>query len=309
MKGEQFDSKMKELFQDEPLPSSVKKRIEETYDMIETEGRKKRRFFSLPLSKGIKAALIGGGLVTVSTVGVLASQGFQLFDSNGEVVMELTQPDSDIKEWDAGAAESFKEKVKPGEALIYYNVSDYPEKNFTVYRQPRRFSDFDTYSDSIQHSYSPSETLPFGFRFASGKMTVDAEPSQFKRAESELYAKARHSDKDILAKIVEVEEKDDQIVTVTEYRNDETEVFIRSSSKVELYENMPLDDGELVITKVKLKRHDAFYLKQEMGEFPYQSILWIKEYDGEKIMYEVLTYSLDKMTKQQLIEIAEKVDT
>ncbi|WP_044338603.1 hypothetical protein [Rossellomorea aquimaris] len=309
MKGEQFDSKMKELFQDEPLPSSVKKRIEDTYDMIETESRKNRHFFLLPLRKGIKAALIGGGLVTVSTFGVLASQGFQLFDSNGEVVMELTQPDSDIQEWDAGAADSFKEKVKPGEALIYYQVSDYPEKNFTVYRQPRRFSDYETYRESIQHSYMPSETLPFGFRFESGKLTVDAEPSQFKRAESELYAKARHSDKDILAKIVEVEEKDDQIVTVTEYRNEETEVFVRSSSKVELYENMPLDDGELLITKVKLLSHEAFYLKQEIGEFPYQSILWIKEYDGEKIMYEVLTYSLDKMTKQQLIEIAEKVDT
>ncbi|MGG1631813.1 hypothetical protein [Rossellomorea sp. NRS-1567] len=309
MKGEQFDSKMKELFQDEPLPSTVRKRIDETYDRIETEGRKKRRFFSLPLRKGIKAALIGGGLVTVSTVGVLASQGFQLFDSNGEVVMELTQSDSDIKEWDAGITESFKEKVKPGEALIYYQVSDYPEKNFTVYRQPRRFTDFQTYRDSIHHAYIPSATLPFGFRFDNGKMTVDAEQGQFKLAESELYAKARHSDKEILAKIVEVEEKDDQIVTVTEYRNEETEVFVRSSSKVELYENMPLDDGELVITKVKLKRHDAFYLKQERGEFPYQSILWIKEYDGEKIMYEVLTYSLDEMTKQQLIEIAEKIDT
>ena len=307
MNEEKFDSKMKELFKDDSIPSIVKNRINDTYDMIESESKRRRYFFSFSKSKGLRAALIGGGLVALSTVGVIASQGFQLFDSKGEVLMELTEPPSDIKEWDAEEAEAFKEKVEPGEALVSYKVSDYPEKIFTVYRQPRLFSDYQEYKNSINHGYAPSETLPFKLNFTDGKITVDADESQFKRAESELYAKARHSDEEVLSKIVEAKEKKDQIVAVTHYKNDEYDVYIRSSSEIELYENMPLDDGELEISKVKVKQHEAFHLKQETGSFPYQSILWISDYDGEKIMYEILTYSLDTVTREQLIEIAESV--
>ncbi|EDL66421.1 hypothetical protein [Bacillus sp. SG-1] len=309
MNEDKFDSKMKELFNDDSIPSIVKNRINDTYDMIESESKRRRKFFPFSISKGLRAALIGGGLVALSTVGVIASQGFQLFDSEGDVVMELTEPPYDIRAWDAENAEAYKEKVEPGEALVSYRVSDYPEKIFTVYRQPRLFSDHQEYKNSINHGYAPSETLPFGLTFTEGKITVDAEESQFKPAESELYAKARYSEEEVLSKIVKVKEKKDQIVAVTHYKNEKFDVFIRSSSKVELYEKMPLDDGELVISKTKINHHDeAFHLKQETGAFPYQSILWIKEYDGEKLMYEVLTYALDKVTKEQLIEIAESVN-
>jgi hypothetical protein len=306
MNEDQFDSKVKELFQDDSIPSSVRKRIDETYDNIESEGKKRKRFFSFSLSKGLRAALIGGGLLAASAAGVLASQGFQLFDTDGEKVMELSKAESDILEWDTSAAEEYKEKVKNGEALVYYKVSDYPQKNFTVYRPQRIFSDFEDYKKAIQHSYSPSASLPYGLEFVTGKITVDADQDQFSAVESELYREAANSDKEIVAKILRAEEKEDQIVAVTQYVNGDTEVFVRSSSKVELYENMPLDDGEIVISKVNVQEHEAFYLKQENGQFPYQSILWINEYDGGKLMFEVLTYSLD-MPKEQLVEISEKV--
>ncbi|WP_409250773.1 hypothetical protein V1502_11415 [Bacillus sp. SCS-153A] len=307
MNEEKFDNKMKKLFEDDSIPSIVKNRINDTYKMIEEERMQKKKFFSFSISKGLRAALIGGGLITLSTVGVIASQGFQLFDSEGEVMMELTEPPSDIREWDAESAEAFKDKVKPGEALISYKVSDYPEKIFTVHRQPRKFTDYQEYKRSIEHSYVPSKTLPFGLAFVDGKIMVDVAESQFARAESELYAKARYSDKEVLSKTVKVKEKKDQLGVITHYKNEDFDMFIRSSSRVELYENMPLDDGELEITKLRIHDHEVFHLQKETGPFPYQSILWIKEYNGEKIMYEVLTYSLDMVTREQLIEIAESV--
>jgi hypothetical protein len=306
MNEDQFDSKVKELFHDDSIPTSVRKRMDDTYDRIESEAKKTKRFSLFTVSKGLRAALIGGGLLTVSAAGVLATQGLNLFNSNGESIMELTKPEPDILEWDAAAAEEYKEKVKPGEALVYYHVRDYPEKKFTVYRQPRIFSNYEAYKEAILHTYSPSETLPFGLNFVTGKITVDAEQSQFSSIEAELYEEAANSDKEVVAKIVEAEEKKDQIVAVTQYVNEDTEVFVRSSSKIELYENMPLDDGEIVISKLELPQSEAFYLKQENGQFPYQSILWIQEQDGTKVMFEVLTYSLD-MPKAKLAEIAEDV--
>jgi hypothetical protein len=308
MNENEFDSKVKGLFDQDSIPPIVKKRMNEAYDRIEENGKKNRRKMIYPFfSKKVKAGLIGGLMIAIPAFGVFAYNGFQLFDSEGEVVMEISKSHSDVQEWNDDSVEELKEKVKQGEALVYYKVSDYPEKVFTVYRKPAVFSDFQKYRDTIAHSYEPSKTLPLGFKFVSGKITVDAREGQFHRVESELFAKAAHSEKEVVAKIVKVQEKSDQIVTVTTYSNDKTELFIRSSSNVKLYENMPLDDGELSVTKVELQDHEAFYLTKTEGEFPYQSILWIKEYDREKVMYEVMTYALDNLSKDDLIDIAETI--
>ncbi|WP_421385291.1 hypothetical protein ACOJQI_11165 [Bacillus salacetis] len=304
MKEEGFDSQIKELLYDDFIPSMIKERMDEAYKTIEQE--KKKPFFSI--NNGVRASLFGTGLIGLTAVGVIASQGFQLVDSKGEVIMSLTESEEEIKEWDLEQVEAYKEQVNPGQALIYYIVSDFPEKNFTVYRQPRKFTDLQSFKESIHHSYVPDEELPFGLHFSSGKITVDAEQSQFEGVQKELYLKAKTSDQEVLAKIMDIEEKNDQIVAVSHYTNDEWEVYVRSSSKVELYEEMPLIDDELLISKAGVNEHEAFYLKQQTGDFPYQSILWIKDYEGEKMMYEIMNYSLNTVTKEHLIKIAEAVD-
>jgi hypothetical protein len=304
MKNEEFDSRMKDLFIDERVPSTVKKKIDDTYELIKEEGKRKNSF---SLARGMRAVLIGAGLITVSAVGVYASQGFTLFDSDGEVIMELTEPQEKKKKWDLAAVENYKEQVKRGEALVYYQVGDYPEKNFTIYRKPQVYQDLEPFREAILHSYTPKETLPFGYTFDNGKITVDARQNQFEQVQQELYVEAATSDQEVVAKVVTVEENKDQIVTVAQYDNDDGRVFVRSSSKVELYENMPLNDGELAISKVNINDQEAFYLKEQDGEFPYHSVIWIQGHAEGKIMYEVMSYSLEKVTKEQLIQIAESI--
>ncbi|KUP03989.1 hypothetical protein Q75_16870 [Bacillus coahuilensis p1.1.43] len=127
-------------------------------------------------------------------------------------------------------------------------------------------------------------------------------------AEHELFGKAKDSEEDILAKVVKIKESKKQMVTITHYQNEDHELFVRSSSNVELYENMPLNHGYTTIVKVLVGRDEAFYLRDEKGEYPYQSILWIKDSVRDSVMFEVMTYSLDQVTMDELITIAEKVN-
>ncbi|RIW31988.1 DUF4367 domain-containing protein [Bacillus salacetis] len=305
MKDEEFDTRMKDLFTDDRVPSPVKKKIDSTYELIREEGKRKTSF---SFSRGVRAVLIGVGLITLSVVGAYASQGFTLFNSDGDVLMELTEPKEEMKKWDLTNVENYKEQVEDGQALVYYQVSDYPEKNFTIYRKPHVYKDLDAFKEAILHSYTPEKTLPFGYIFNNGKITVDARQSQFEAVQQQLYSEAKTSDQEVVARVVPVEESQDQIVAIAQYDNGEDQVFVRSSSKIELYENMPLKDGELAISKVAVNGHEAFYLKDEEGDFPYHSVIWIEGHADDKIMYEVLSHAVENVKKEQLMQIAESIN-
>ncbi|KUP03990.1 hypothetical protein Q75_16875 [Bacillus coahuilensis p1.1.43] len=131
MRGESFDEKVKSLVREEQIPSAVRKGIDEAYERLEDQNSHKK-FLGLK-SIGLRPIIVFLlSIMILPTIGVIASNNVELF-KDGELVMKLTTPSTEVNKWGWQELEDYKSELKPGEAILFYEVDKYPRKRFFHY--------------------------------------------------------------------------------------------------------------------------------------------------------------------------------
>lgn len=318
-----MNNKIKDEMEKIKIPEEVHKRaligINKAKQEMENETGFINKVKNLPAS--FKISTIMTGIFLSLGFGAFAANNelFSFLKSNGgKEIIEFSsegvgnrdfEHKAYVQTYDTLVEDHFVNVLKPGEVAAFYSVKAVEESDVNsnpqlyYYDQPFIYPNLEKFKKAIHHTYTPHAELPEGFKFKEGVITYwyDFLTGDERR---KLQESARGSNEGIVKKVYKV--SNEQRTVKSKYSNGSSEVVVSSSILKFQIDGYRLPEDS-ILESIKINNEDALYLFEQTEEYTLRQVKWIDDENGTSIMYSVATEDIETVTKEELINISEKI--